>query len=281
MQQEISPTTSIIISVYKDTTALNLILEALQRQSRKDFEIIISEDGCCNTMRELASTWSSKHDTIYHLSQDDNGFRKNRALNRAIAFCNTDHLIFIDGDCIPHPFFIEAHQAYAGAGRASAGRRVELGPMVSNDIRSGKLMFDRLFNKLSYLMLLPRLLTDNINHPGQGMCLKTLQRLTVNRRIRILGCNFSCHKQDLYRINGFNEDFIAAGLGEDSDIEWRLKHVGVKIYNTKFSAIQHHLHHEIWYVRDDKNLKILEDSARNQTSFCKHGLSQHSATAEK
>jgi glycosyltransferase involved in cell wall biosynthesis len=281
MQQVKSPATSIIISVYKDSTALNLILKALQLQSRKDFEIIISEDGRCNTIRELANTWSSRHDAIYHLIQDDIGFRKNRALNRAIAFCNADHLIFIDGDCIPHPLFIEAHQTYMGAGRASAGRRAELGPLVSSDIRSGKLMFKLLFNKLSYLMLLPRLLADNINHIGQGMSLKMLQRLTANRHIRILGCNFSCHKQDLYRINGFNEDFIAAGWGEDSDIEWRLKHIGVKIYNTKFSAIQYHLHHERWYTLDDKNRKILKDSIQNKTSFCKHGLSQHDTITEK
>ncbi|MCK5003120.1 MAG: glycosyltransferase [Gammaproteobacteria bacterium] len=272
MQQ---PITSIIISVYKDSIALGLILKALEIQSSKNFEIIVSEDGNCEDMKKTTENWSSRHDNFYHLTQDDIGFRKNRALNRAIAFSHTEHLIFIDGDCIPHPFFIEAHQAYMTPSHASAGRRTELGPKISNEIRNGKLQLARLFNPFLYLLLFPRLLTDKTNHPGQGITLKSLQRFTENRHIRILGCNFSCHKDDLNKINGFNEDFVAAGWGEDSDIEWRLRYIGVDIHNTKFSAIQYHLYHERWYELEDKNLSILENSMRNNSYYCERGLSLH------
>lgn len=273
-------TSSIIISVYSDSIALDIILNALQLQSRKDFEIIISEDGRNEQISEVAEEWMSVFKNIRHLTQADDGFRKNLALNRAIIASNTNHLIFIDGDCIPHPLFIEAHQAHRGVGCASAGRRAELGPDVSAQIRTGALPLKHIFRLPSYLLLLPRLISDKTGHIAQGFPSRFLQALTSTRHIRILGCNFSCSKQDLYKINGFNEDFIAAGWGEDSDIEWRLRHIGVKFYNTKFSAIQYHLHHKRWYQLDDNNRRIFEESQKNNAYFCEHGLAQHISVTE-
>lgn len=270
-------TSSIIISVYSDSVALDIILKALQLQTKGDFEIIISEDGRNEKISKVTEKWRSVFKNIRHLTQDDNGFRKNIALNRAIIASNTDHLIFIDGDCVPHPLFIEAHQTHRGEGCASAGRRAELGPDVSTQIRAGKLAPQRLFRLPSYLLLLPQLISDKTNHIAQGFPSRFLHALTSTRHIRILGCNFSCNKQDLYKINGFNEDFIAAGWGEDSDIEWRLRQINVQIYNIKFLAIQYHLYHKRWYELDDNNRKIFEDSKLNNIYYCKQGLSQHKA----
>jgi glycosyltransferase involved in cell wall biosynthesis len=270
-------TSSIIISVYSDSAALDIILNALQFQGRKDFEIIISEDGRNEQISKVSEKWKSVFKTILHLTQADDGFRKNLALNRAIIASNTDHLIFIDGDCIPHPLFIEAHQTHRGEGCASAGRRVELGPDVSTRIRTGKLPLKKLFKLPSYLLLLPQMISDKTGHIAQGFPSRFLHALTSTRHIRILGCNFSCSKQDLYKINGFNEDFIAAGWGEDSDIEWRLRHINVTVYNVKFLAIQYHLYHKRWYTLDDDNRKIFEESKQNNIYYCKRGLSQHSA----
>ena len=46
---------------------------------------------------------------IIHLTQEDKGFRKNKILNEAIRTDKTGYMIFIDGDCIPHPDFIKEH----------------------------------------------------------------------------------------------------------------------------------------------------------------------------
>ncbi|NPA60224.1 MAG: glycosyltransferase, partial [Epsilonproteobacteria bacterium] len=47
---------SIIISVYKNTSALELILKSLANQTHKVDEIIISEDGDSKEMKEFIST---------------------------------------------------------------------------------------------------------------------------------------------------------------------------------------------------------------------------------
>jgi len=100
-------TTTVIISVYKDIEALKLILDSLNTQTYKDFEIIISED--CNTaeMKEFVSNY--KNLNLVHIFQEDLGWRKNIALNNAIRISQGEYLIFLDGDVIPYKNFVEMH----------------------------------------------------------------------------------------------------------------------------------------------------------------------------
>ncbi len=116
---------------------------------------------------------------------------------------------------------------------------------------------------------------DRVKNYESGLYLPFLQRLTIHRHIRILGCNFSAHRRDLELINGFNEDFQAAGTGEDSDIDWRLRRAGVMINNVKFSAIQYHLHHPKNYSTSGDNLAIMEKTQEADKYICTNGLRQH------
>ena len=47
---------------------------------------------------------------IVHISQEDRGFRKNKALNNALKIAKGNLLIFVDGDCILHHKFIEEYK---------------------------------------------------------------------------------------------------------------------------------------------------------------------------
>ncbi len=44
---------SLIISIYKNITDLKVVLDGLVYQTEKDFEIIISEDGCDRDVKHL------------------------------------------------------------------------------------------------------------------------------------------------------------------------------------------------------------------------------------
>jgi glycosyltransferase involved in cell wall biosynthesis len=263
---------SLIISVYKDDTALRLILDSLHRQSSTDFEVIISEDCQSQQIKQCVADYSQSPFTIRHLSQEDDGFRKNIALNRAISASNTEHLIFIDGDCVPHKDFIAAHQAYIGVGIATSGRRLELGERISTKLRSGKTGLRKLSHPFLLVLHMPALLLDHAKNIESGIACGMLHRLTRNRNIRLLGCNFSCHKQDLLKVNGFNEDYRSPGIGEDSDIDWRLVKSGVTIKNVKFSAIQYHLYHPRSYVVSEKNIELFERTKKAGAYTCKHGI---------
>ena len=146
------PASSIIISVYKDDVALRLILDSLLQQSSTDFEIIVSEDCQSETIKQCIAEYSDSTFSIMHLNQADDGFRKNIALNRAIQASNSQHLIFIDGDCVPHPDFVAAHQRYIGVGIAATGRRLELGESISSALRNRQISLSYLSNRLRYIL---------------------------------------------------------------------------------------------------------------------------------
>ena len=104
---------SLIIAIYNNIRFLKAVLDSLQLQTEKDFEIIIAEDGETPAVKEFIDAYNFKQ-SWQHLTQKDEGWRKNQALNLAIRAAKAEWLIFIDGDCIPHPRFIEMHLRYAG-----------------------------------------------------------------------------------------------------------------------------------------------------------------------
>ena len=75
---------SLIISVYQDDIALKQILKSLLAQTVSDFEVIISEDCESEVIRKTVHEFQQSPFQIQHLTQEDKGFRKNIALNRAI-----------------------------------------------------------------------------------------------------------------------------------------------------------------------------------------------------
>jgi len=132
--------TALIISVYKNTADLavvlksvELVLKSVEQQSVSDFITVISEDGNSTEMADFVKNYSGKLDLI-HLTQEDLGWQKNKALNNTIRTIDADYFIFIDGDCVLHPNFIENHLKFAREDRILAGKRIKLGPNYSDQL---------------------------------------------------------------------------------------------------------------------------------------------------
>ena len=62
--------TALIISVYKNTADLAIVLKSVEQQSVSDFITVISEDGNSTEMADFVKNYSGKLDLI-HLTQDD------------------------------------------------------------------------------------------------------------------------------------------------------------------------------------------------------------------
>lgn len=265
---------TVIVSIYRDIGALEVILHALAQQSENNFCVIISEDGEDAVVAEYLQRQSLPF-PLRHLTQTDKGFRKNRALNRAILNATTDTLIFIDGDCVPHPRFIEAHLRYAAEGHVYCGRRIELGPEFSAELRTAPEKIQLLANPVRYLLLAKRMHRDGIKNYELGFHLGWLQPLLMHRSIAIVGCNFSAQRSDLIAINGFNEEYEAPGIGEDTDIEWRLRQSGVVLHDIRVTALQYHLYHPRNYAVPAANRELLAKTRAAKSPFCSKGINQH------
>ena len=65
--------TALIISVYKNTADLAVVLKSVEQQSVSDFITVISEDGNSTEMADFVKNYSGKLDLI-HLTQEDLGW---------------------------------------------------------------------------------------------------------------------------------------------------------------------------------------------------------------
>jgi len=263
---------SLIVSIYKNIAALAVILKALEHQSETAFEIIVSEDGDDPQVKHFLDNSPSSTINRQHLTQEDKGFRKNRALNRAIKHARSDYLIFIDGDCIPHQRFIENHIQSAHAGFICSGRRAELGKRLSKMILKKPHIFSFFTHPIGLLSFAPFAYFDHAKNYEAGIYSKGLNSFLNKKSRGLVGCNFSCYKKDLMAINGFNEDYVFPGDGEDSDIEWRLKKRGIKIKNIKFLAPVYHLFHQNKYQPSNQNKAILKKTIESNEVVCHNGL---------
>ena len=89
--------------------------------------------------------------------------------------------------------------------------------------------------------------------------------------MHIVGCNFSLHKELLEKINGFDENYIGPGIGEDSDIEFRLRLIETKFKAIRNLAIQYHIYHEKT-VEERRNFVYFHEVQKNNNHLCKNGL---------
>jgi glycosyltransferase involved in cell wall biosynthesis len=272
---------SLIIAVYKDVQALELIIESLKHQTYKNFEVVIAEDGEDEQMKAFVNSITDLD--VKHTTQEDLGIRKTRSLNNGILASDGDFLIFIDGDCIPYSTFIDSYIKLSEKGYVLSGRRVNLGPNYSQKLRDKKLSALNVEN--TFIIRYPFIATDcKEGHSEDGFFFSPdgwiYNKFIKNRKAStsILGCNYACFKEDLIAINGYDEGYGETALGDDTDLEWRFKAYGCKIKSARNVANVFHLYHSRSFrerIDTSKYLELFHLNKKNNQFICSMGLSQH------
>jgi len=257
---------SVIVPTYKDLNALELILEAFDNQTYKTFEVIIAEDDDSQDTRDFLSTQNRKYN-INHVFHENRGNRKASIMNRALLYVKGKYVIFIDGDTIPYSTFIEAHVSLSAPKTILCGRRVNLGDKVSSDLREKKMSAQKI--EKNYFKMYNYLKSDNMRHYEQGIAFKVnsfiynlIQKFGKN--INLLASNYSCFKEDIFEVNGFDENLPYAPHRDDTDLQWRLVRSGCVLKSCKYCANLFHLNHARSERREEgiANLKIIEEKKR-------------------
>ncbi|MDD5052468.1 MAG: glycosyltransferase [Sulfuricurvum sp.] len=269
------PKSTIIVSVYKDTEALGFILDSLEYQTYPVDEIIISEDGDSSEMRNFIATQKDRFPNLVHLTQEDDGWRKNIAMNNSIKASRNEYLIFIDGDCVPYSNFIQGHIENAQHGIVLCGKRFELGSEYTDKIKNKTLTFKQLENH--FLWHLPWMAKDSARHVEEGFHFSSgsfLSNITKRYVRYIIGCNFSCYKEDFLKINGFDETYKLPSVGEDIDLGWRFRGLGIELKSCRNNACMMHLWHKKRFdaTQGDINNKILKANFDKNNFVCQNGI---------
>ncbi|WP_027128203.1 glycosyltransferase [Fusobacterium perfoetens] len=254
---------SLIISTYDKYDFLYIVLKSIEKQTFKDFEVIIAEDCEKEEMKENIKKWKEEFSfKIKHVFQEDIGFRKCKILNEAIKIAS-ENIVIIDGDCILHNKFLKNYNKYFQKGYDIIfGRRCEMSQELTNKILKNNNYKIRL---VDLIFPYSKAWTECIYFP--------LITKTKKRRLNLLGSNMGFTKDIIYKINGFNEEYQFPGVGEDTDLEWRLKKVNVKYIALKNTIIQYHLWHSTSGTYEfEKNASIYYESKQKNEWYTRNGL---------
>jgi len=245
---------SVIITTYNSPAWLQKVLWGYQTQGFKDFEMVIADDGSTNDTKQLID--SMRNEVFYpiqHIWQADEGFRKCEILNKAIVASKAGYLVISDGDCIPRQDFLQVHVDKRKQGCFLSGGYNKLPMELSQKITKEDILSQNCFD-INWLKAngLPSTFT-NTKFTAEGFKAAFLNFVTPTNA-SWNGHNSSAWKQDIYNINGFNEDMRYGAL--DREMGERLMNNGIKGLQIRYSAICVHLDH----ARGYKNKKDLAEN---------------------
>lgn len=266
---------SVIFTTYNQPRALELVLWGYAAQSRRDFQVVVADDGSGGETGEVIRGVAAETGLdLLHVWHEDRGFRKTEILNRAILAARGDYLIFSDGDCIPRNDFVDAHLRLAEPGRFLSGGYLKLPERVSasisvDDVRSGRVADVAWLRSRGWkpgrraLRLLP---------PGRAA---TTLDLVTPTRATWNGHNASASRDALLAVNGYDMEMEWGGL--DRALGELLENAGVHGKQIRFRAPVLHLHHERPYVDAEKvnrNRAARDEIRRGRATRARRGIAE-------
>lgn len=264
------PNISLIITTYNWPLALNAVLRSVMNQHQLPMEVLIADDGSDQHTRELIQSRQENHKVpIKHIWQEDNGFQAAKIRNKAVAEASGDYMIFLDGDCLIRPDFIQRHSKLATRGFFVAGNRVLLSEQFTPEVLEQHIPVE------SWPTSQFKEHQINRTWPLHYIPMGYLRKLSTNKWQGVKTCNLAVWKEDLIDINGLDEAFTGWGY-EDSDLTIRLLRHGIKRLNGRHATTVMHLWHKEHDRSQEKvNWDKLQQILKSEKLLATQGLSQY------
>jgi glycosyltransferase involved in cell wall biosynthesis len=232
---------SVVVSTFNREDALDAVLRSLARQSDRNFEVVVADDGSSPATKAMVERWQPQLGVkLIHVWHQKQGFRLAEIRNRAIRASGGAYCIFLDGDCLVPPDYIAVHRRLSEPGWFVTGNRALLSRPMTDAVLNGGVepehwglaswTFQRLkggLNRLGPLLRLP---------------LGPLRKLRARAWLGARGCNLAVWRSDLDRVDGFDANFSGWGR-EDSDLMIRLFRAGVRRKDGNYATGVLHLWH--------------------------------------
>jgi GT2 family glycosyltransferase len=266
--------TRIVVTSFNQPRALRLVLDGVLRLDGTPDGLTVADDGSEPDSEALVTEFAARAPfPVRFVTHENLGFRKAKALNNALRTIEDGHVLFLDGDTIPHRTWLREHQRAlaSGAGYATGGYVYLDIPQAEHLEASGEA-------------------ADPLLDAAALSQLRAVHRKQLWHRLirtadkpKILGGNWSTTYEALVEVNGFDERYEGFSK-EDSDIRNRLNATGVRGRSLWGRAFVFHCPHELDPSR------LAPDDARSQpdrsyyrsrkgTARCARGL-VYDASAE-
>jgi len=114
-------------------------------------------------------------------------------------------------------------------------------------------------------------------HALRGRWLARVRSRRRERLASVKSCNQGYWREDLVRVNGFDERFVGWGP-EDKELAVRLEHAGVECLYLKHAAVAFHLWHPTRAPSTaNRNDRLLDETLATHAVRCELGLDGHAA----
>ena len=233
---------SVVTTIYDRPEHLRLLLAALAEQTRPPDEVVVADDGSgAATVAAMARLLPACGIPAKVVRQEKDGYRLAAARNLAIRAATGDYLLFLDCDVAPLPDAVAAHERNAGKRRLLCGHRALL------DETSTKALFAAVPAPAEADWELAWRSADRSEMDAAANLFArhaALRRWHLARphKPKLIGCHFSLFREDVARVNGFDENFVGWGY-EDDDFARRLYGTGVEPRSAIEAARALHLWH--------------------------------------
>lgn len=266
---------SVIVSTYNWPRALEIVLDSLACQDERGFEVVVADDGSTPDTGELVAARAVDFPVpLRHVWQEDQGYRLSASRNRAVAASRGDYLLFLDGDCPVRANFLSTHRRLARPGWFVAGNRILLGSTLTAAVLAG----GRPVYLYTFLEFLLARRCGEVNRllPLFRLPDGCFRRLAPRSWHKAIGCNIAVWREDFYRVNGFDENFVGWGH-EDAEFVGRLINSGIYRKDGRFAAPVLHLWHRL-NDRADKagNLRRLHEQLAKKITRAELGVDRYS-----
>ena len=268
--------TSIIVSTYNQPRMLRLVLIALNHLNNKNFEVVIADDGSDNATSDLlADLENTLSYNLKHVWQEDDGFRAAAARNKAVAASSGDYLLFLDGDCVVFPSFLDRHIQLREEGWFVRGNRAMLSEQFTQRVLDESLPIHT-FSKSVWLQ---HRMNKNLKRflPLLNIPLGVYRKCKPKDWYGVKTCNLGVWRKDFELVNGFDERYTGWGR-EDADLAVRLFNSGIKRKEGLYATCVLHLwHSESSRERLQENDSLLLEHIKNKTKYTEYGYTKKSA----
>lgn len=262
---------SVIVTTYNREDALDTVLRSLARQTDRNFEVTVADDGSGPATAALVRNWIARFGVpLRHVWQEDKGFRAAEIRNRAILASRGDYCVFLDGDCLARPDFLAVHRRLAEPGWLVTGNRILLSPVLTENVLQNRITPET----WSLGAWIGQRMTGGINRlaPVLRLPLGPLRKARSSKWRGARSCNLAIWRSDLDRVDGYDADYSGWGK-EDSDLLIRLLRTGVRRKDGAFAAgVLHLWHSEADRSRLAGNERRLDDILARDDVLARSGL---------
>lgn len=231
---------SSIIPVYNRSENLKKCLISLNSQSLLPGEAVVSDDGSqediLSTVKQILPELKFK---VKYVRQEDRGFRAAKCRNNAIRESVGEYLIFIDQDIILTRNYISLFIQ-----RKRESTFLVAYPVRLTEEQTHKLTLDMIRNSFYDDLLFHhqiRKIRRQFIEDGFEYILKRLLR-TRSYNPKLRSGVFGVHRDQLLRVNGFDENYQGWG-NEDDDLGRRFYRAGLIGRNVFYNEFPLHLFH--------------------------------------